>query len=121
MLKADLHLGPAALGDSAPRRERKLNIVIFSGGRGSGVFSKELLHDPRIALTLAINGYDDGLSTGEIRRFLGNALGPSDFRKNANRLAGELNTCPKELIEILESRIPENSGAEHGRELLELL
>src|SRR5262245_663162 len=90
--------------DRSSDRDRKLRIVIFSGRRGSTVLSKELLADPRISLTLAINGYDDGLSTGEIRRFLGQALGPSDFRKNANRLAAELNTCPKELLEILETR-----------------
>ena len=41
-------------------------------------------------VTLAINGYDDGASTGEVRRFLGDALGPSDFRKNASRLATAL-------------------------------
>src|SRR4051812_33893713 len=95
---------PAGRGDFAPRRDRKqLKIVIFSGGRGSSVLSKELLRDSRISLTLAINGYDDGLSTGEVRRFLGEALGPSDFRKNANRLAAELHTCPQELLELLEA------------------
>ena len=118
MLGADFSLGPVAWGDLASRRERVLEIVIFSGGRGSSVLSAELLHDPRISLTLAINGYDDGLSTGEIRRFLGEALGPSDFRKNANRLAGELNTCPKELLEILEFRIPDDS---QGLTILKIL
>ena len=39
---------------------------------------------PDVALTIAINGYDDGASTGEVRRFLGDSLGPSDFRKNAS-------------------------------------
>ena len=39
---------------------------------------------------MAINGYDDGASTGEVRRFLGDALGPSDFRKNASRLRPSL-------------------------------
>src|SRR3954452_5424356 len=87
-------------------RDRKLRIVIFSGGRGSTVLSKELLADSRIALTLAINGYDDGLSTGEIRRFLGDALGPSDFRKNANHLARVLRTCADATIELLDRRLP---------------
>jgi len=101
--------------------EHKLRIVIFSGGRGSSVLSRELIRDSRIDLTLAINGYDDGLSTGEIRRFLGEALGPSDFRKNANRLAGELNTCPAELLEILEARIPEDDGSSQGSVILQVL
>lgn len=82
-------------------------VVLFSGGRGSSMLSRQLLRDPRIELTLAINGYDDGKSTGEVRRFLGDALGPSDFRKNASRLALELGTCPPALVEMLDARLPD--------------
>ena len=119
MLRTDFHAGSEPL--NGPSSGRSLNIVIFSGGRGSSVLSKELLRDPRISLTLAINGYDDGLSTGEIRRLLGDALGPSDFRKNANHLASELSTCPKELLEILESRIPDDCTRQDGCALLQVL
>jgi len=84
-----------------------VRVVLFSGGRGSGVLSKQLLKDPHIQLTLAINGYDDGASTGEVRRFLGDSLGPSDFRKNASRLALELGTCPPALVEMLDARLPD--------------
>ena len=84
-----------------------VRVVLFSGGRGSGVLSRQLLKDPQISLTLAINGYDDGASTGEVRRFLGDSLGPSDFRKNASRLALELGTCPPALIEMLDARLPD--------------
>jgi 2-phospho-L-lactate transferase/gluconeogenesis factor (CofD/UPF0052 family) len=83
-----------------------LRVVLFSGGRGSSVLSKELVRDRRITLTLAINGYDDGASTGEVRRFLGDALGPSDFRKNASRLATELGTADAALVAILDERLP---------------
>jgi 2-phospho-L-lactate transferase/gluconeogenesis factor (CofD/UPF0052 family) len=114
MMGADFPANPMSSGDASSDRDRKLRIVIFSGGRGSTVLSKELLADSRISLTLAINGYDDGLSTGEIRRFLGEALGPSDFRKNANRLAAELNTCSKTLLEILETRLPEGTDRAQG-------
>src|SRR5947208_16585564 len=86
-------------------------VVLFSGGRGSGVLSKQLLRDPRIQLTVAINGYDDGFSTGEVRRFLGDSLGPSDFRKNASHLAAELKTCAPDLIELLDSRLPADIAA----------
>ncbi|MBS1817814.1 MAG: YvcK family protein [Acidobacteria bacterium] len=82
-------------------------VVLFSGGRGSSMLSRQLLRDPRIQLTLAINGYDDGKSTGEVRRFLGDALGPSDFRKNASRLALELGTSAPALIEVLDARLPD--------------
>jgi 2-phospho-L-lactate transferase/gluconeogenesis factor (CofD/UPF0052 family) len=85
---------------------RPLSVVVFSGGRGSSVLSQELITHPGIALTLAINGYDDGMSTGEVRRFLGDALGPSDFRKNASHLARALGTCPGETIDLLDRRLP---------------
>src|SRR3954453_19113631 len=88
----------------SPRRS--LPVVVFSGGRGSSVLSTELLTHPDIDLTLAINSYDDGMSTGEVRRFLGDALGPSDFRKNASHLARALGTCPVETIELLDRRLP---------------
>ena len=61
---------------------------------------------PAVSLTIVINGYDDGASTGEVRRFLGDSLGPSDFRKNASNLAATLHTCAAELIELLDLRMP---------------
>src|SRR6266542_3482951 len=85
---------------------RPLSVVVFSGGRGSSVLSQELITHPGISLTLAINGYDDGMSTGEVRRFLGDALGPSDFRKNASHLARVLRTCSDAEIERLDRRLP---------------
>jgi len=93
-------------------------VVLFSGGRGSGVLSKQLLRDPRIQLTVAINGYDDGASTGEVRRFLGDALGPSDFRKNASRLALELGTAPATLVDLLDARLPDGLTADDALAML---
>jgi 2-phospho-L-lactate transferase/gluconeogenesis factor (CofD/UPF0052 family) len=89
-----------------------MRVVLFSGGRGSGVLTKPLVSDPRIQLTLAINGYDDGASTGEVRRFLGDCLGPSDYRKNASRLALELGSCPPSLAELLDTRLPDGVSAD---------
>lgn len=80
--------------------------MLFSGGRGSGALARQLVARPGVSLTVAINGYDDGASTGEVRRFLGDSLGPSDFRKNASRLAGELQTAGGPLIELLDARLP---------------
>src|SRR4029077_15274430 len=91
-----------------------VRVVLFSGGRGSGVLSRQLLKDPHIQLTLAINGYDDGASTGEGRRFLGDSLGPSDFRKNAPRLALERGTCPPPLVEMLDLRLPDGLTREQA-------
>ena len=90
----------------------QLNVVLFSGGRGSRVLSKDLITNPRVNLTIAINGYDDGASTGEVRRFLKDSLGPSDFRKNASRMAGALQSCGSSLIDLLDMRFPDGSSLE---------
>jgi len=97
---------------------RPLSVVVFSGGRGSSVLSKELITHPGIGLTLAINGYDDGMSTGEVRRFLGDALGPSDFRKNASHLARTLRSCADQAIDTLDRRLPSPCGREEALAIL---
>lgn len=79
---------------------------MFTGGRGSDVLSRRLLGRPDVRLTLAVNGYDDGASTGEVRRFLGDALGPSDFRKNASRVAEAIGSCTPALVRTLDHRLP---------------
>jgi 2-phospho-L-lactate transferase/gluconeogenesis factor (CofD/UPF0052 family) len=91
---------------SSGERAATLNVVLFSGGRGSGALTRQLVTRSGVSLTIAINGYDDGASTGAIRRFLGDSLGPSDFRKNASRLAAELRTASPALIELLDTRLP---------------
>jgi len=101
--------------------DRKIRVVLFSGGRGSTALSRQLVTHPRVQLTVVVNGYDDGKSTGEVRRFLGDCLGPSDFRKNAARLAGLLGSCSKELVELLELRLPQPMDPARGRACLALL
>jgi 2-phospho-L-lactate transferase/gluconeogenesis factor (CofD/UPF0052 family) len=97
---------------------KRLQVVLFSGGRGSGVLARQLVSNPAVSVTLAINGYDDGASTGEVRRLLGDSLGPSDFRKNASRLAAELATSAPALIDLLDRRLPEGASAEEARQAL---
>ena len=64
-----------------------LNVVVFSGGRGSinlcdGLREFSKVNDINLNLTNIINAYDDGLSTGAIRAFFDyKILGPSDLRK----------------------------------------
>src|SRR6187551_2653538 len=87
------------------RPDQPVRVVLFSGGRGAGALVRQLVAREGVSLTLAINGYDDGASTGEVRRFLGDALGPSDFRKNASRLATELGTADPALVAILDERL----------------
>lgn len=57
-----------------------LNIVVLNGGRGAASIIPEMLRRPGLNVTSIVNAYDDGKSTGEIRRFF-NMLGPSDIRK----------------------------------------
>jgi len=106
---------PPTIPEPADRGARQLKVVLFSGGRGSGVLTRQLVGNPAIALTIAINGYDDGASTGEVRRFLRDSLGPSDFRKNASRLATELRSCPAPLVELLDLRFPVGSAEGDAR------
>ena len=96
-----------------------VSVVLFSGGRGSDVLSRQLIGHRDVALTIAINGYDDGASTGEVRRFLGDSLGPSDFRKNASRVARETRSCPAGIIEGLDTRLPTPCSREDALQALE--
>ncbi len=61
-------------------QDKKPNILIFCGGRGSGELVNQLL-DSGANVTCCVNAYDDGLSTGRLRQMFGE-LGPSDIRKN---------------------------------------
>ncbi len=105
--------------NQARSSDQALRVVLFSGGRGSGVLARQLVADRSVALTIAINGYDDGASTGEVRRFLGDSLGPSDFRKNASRMASELGSCPAELIAALDARLPTGISREDAASLVQ--
>lgn len=57
-----------------------LRVVILNGGRGAASVIPALLSRQGLHVTSVVNAYDDGKSTGEIRRFFG-MLGPSDIRK----------------------------------------
>ena len=58
-------------------------ITIVTGGSGSTNIQKELYKIcPALSVNLLINGYDDGKSTGTLKKLFPNTLGISDFRKN---------------------------------------
>ncbi|MFI9594649.1 2-phospho-L-lactate transferase CofD family protein [Nonomuraea sp. NPDC052265] len=60
----------------------RVSVALFGGGRGGASIARALLRTPGTSLSLLVNGYDNGLSTGALRRWLPGMLGPSDFRKN---------------------------------------
>lgn len=57
-----------------------LNIVVLNGGRGAASIIPAMLQHQGLNVTSIVNAYDDGKSTGEIRKFF-DMLGPSDIRK----------------------------------------
>lgn len=83
-----------------------IKIALFCGGRGSATIIHELLHWPNIDLTLIVNAYDDGLSTGALREFVTHMLGPSDFRKNLSYLLNPFSEGQYALKNVLEFRLP---------------
>lgn len=85
-------------------------IVIFAGGRGSSNIISALKEHERVRLTVLVNAYDDGLSTGRLRQFIPGMLGPSDIRKNATTLMAQTDRSSRALRTLLEYRFPD--GAE---------
>jgi 2-phospho-L-lactate transferase/gluconeogenesis factor (CofD/UPF0052 family) len=81
-------------------------VVLFSGGSGTKSITEALLRHPQISLTILINAYDDGHSTGRLRRFIPGMLGPSDVRKNINRLMPLNERGQKALKVISDHRLP---------------
>jgi len=83
-----------------------VKVVVFCGGRGSATLTRELLRWPEIELSLLVNAYDDGLSTGALRDFVPGMLGPSDFRKNLSYLLDPYSNEQYAMKELLELRLP---------------
>jgi len=87
--------------------EAPLRVVIFSGGRGSASIARAAARVADLDITLLINGYDDGLSTGAIRDLLSGMLGPSDFRKSISNLCLDGSSNKRGLGSLLEHRLGE--------------
>ena len=87
----------------------KVNVVLFSGGRGAASISTALSKRESVNLTVLVNAYDDGLSTGRIRSFIPGMLGPSDIRKNISSLMPQSDRGQRALKSIIEYRLPLNT------------
>jgi 2-phospho-L-lactate transferase/gluconeogenesis factor (CofD/UPF0052 family) len=57
-------------------------VVLFCGGTGASQLVRMYAGMDQIDLTVLVNCYDDGLSTGVLRKCVPGLLGPSDVRKN---------------------------------------
>jgi 2-phospho-L-lactate transferase/gluconeogenesis factor (CofD/UPF0052 family)/glycosyltransferase involved in cell wall biosynthesis len=98
--------------------ENKLRVAVFSGGRGTTSIGESLAKNKFIDLTLLVNAYDDGLSTGRIRAFIPGLLGPSDVRKSYSRLIVSTDHSHLALKELIEYRLPNGTTFEAGVKIL---
>ena len=89
--------------------QKKIKISLFSGGSGNDRFISLLKNIPDVEINIVVNGYDDGKSTGELRKFIDGMLGPSDFRKNLSHLI-DLKTANGRIFkDILDYRFSNNT------------
>jgi 2-phospho-L-lactate transferase/gluconeogenesis factor (CofD/UPF0052 family) len=84
----------------------RVNVVLFSGGRGAASIASALLNHEQISLTNIVNAYDDGLSTGRLRAFVPGMLGPSDIRKCISTLMHSQERSQRALRRLIEYRFP---------------
>ena len=97
----------------------QINIVLFSGGSGTQSITEAFLRHPQISLKILINAYDDGHSTGRLRRFIPGMLGPSDVRKNINRLMPAVERSQKSLQALSDYRLPLGIARAEALDLLD--
>lgn len=91
--------------------DSKFNVCLFSGGRGAATILSELVKIEQLNLTVLLNAYDDGLSTGVLRNLIPGMLGPSDIRKTFSTvLKSSSNNGNSALAELLEYRIGTNDN-----------
>ncbi len=93
-------------------------VTLFCGGRGGATLARTLVTRETVDLALVVNGYDNGHSTGALRRFVPDMLGVSDFRKNLRHHLDPARPDEAALLWVLDHRLPAR-GAD--RALLGLL
>lgn len=96
-------------------------VTLFCGGRGAASLAGELIGQQDVRLTMVINGYDNGLSTGALRRFVPGMLGVSDFRKNLRHHLDPADPHQAALLELLELRFPAGATPADLHDLLAAL
>ena len=111
------------IGDAEARAERRapgedLKVVLFSGGSGASSICESLLKSRHVSLTILINAYDDGHSTGRLRRFVPGMLGPSDVRKNISRIMPDSERCHHALRRFSDYRLPKHMPRDAALQLL---
>jgi 2-phospho-L-lactate transferase/gluconeogenesis factor (CofD/UPF0052 family) len=88
-----------------------LNVVVLNGGRGAASIIPAMLRRQGLNVTSIVNAYDDGKSTGEIRRFF-DMLGPSDIRKVQELMLSEEDRHHDTSCALFAYRYPQESDRE---------
>ena len=96
-----------------------LNVVILNGGRGASTIIPALILHQRLHVTSIVNAYDDGKSTGAIRRFFG-MLGPSDIRKVQELMLPNDDQDQENYVTLFQYRFPLDCNREDVLEQLKL-
>ena len=102
------------------QKKSKIKISLFSGGSGNDRFINLIKNIPGVEIDIIVNGYDDGKSTGEIRKFIPGMLGPSDFRKNFSHLINLKTTNGKIFKDLLNFRFPRDTTVSNFISFLKL-
>tara|TARA_R100001143_G_C3360967_1_gene135588 strand:+ start:4725 stop:6434 length:1710 start_codon:yes stop_codon:yes gene_type:complete len=92
-----------------------MNLVLFTGGSGNANLIRYLKTLSFVNLSLLINGYDDGLSTGTIRSANYGMLGPSDYRKNFTYILDDYSESNQRVKQIFDYRI----STEESKQILQ--
>ena len=90
------------------QKNLKVKISLFSGGTGNNRLINLIKNIHGANINIIVNGYDDGKSTGEIRKFIPGMLGPSDFRKNLSNLIDLSSINGKIFHDLLNYRFPKS-------------
>jgi 2-phospho-L-lactate transferase/gluconeogenesis factor (CofD/UPF0052 family) len=102
------------------RENQKVKIALFSGGSGNIRFINLINSLEDVELNIIVNGYDDGKSTGEIRRYIPGILGPSDFRKNISHLINKKTSNGDIFYKIINYRFKKNINKNNFKSFLQL-
>ena len=91
----------------------------MNGGRGASTIIPSLLEHQRLHVTSVVNAYDDGKSTGVIRRFFG-MLGPSDIRKVQELMLPKDDPDHENYVTLFQYRFPLDCNRKDVLEQLKL-
>ena len=101
-----------------------MKIVVFTGGTGSTALQTGLhqIYGEYIDLHLITNAYDNGLSTGLVRKVSeGQILGPSDLRKNqfTQYKLNNNGALDEKLFQFLEKRVTFDKASDLQKYMIE--